>query len=215
MTDNTPAGLDEFAMRLVRCTARQLVGKAGFTASDREDIEQDLALDLLAHLPHFDPRRASAEAFATHIVRNAVRTLLRRRCAERRDWRRCRTSLDADVAASDGPVLGLCEALVAEAFFRRTGRTDETAPGRQDLRLDLAGAVAGLPPGLRRIAVGLARGNPTDVSRSAGIGRDAVYAAIREIRTRFAAAGLLAYLERADSSRARCVGSPSDEARTA
>lgn len=215
MTHKTPAGLDEFAMRLVRCTARQLVGRAGLTASDREDIEQDLALDLLAHLPQYDPRRASAEAFTTHVVRNAVRTLLRRRCAERRDWRRCRASLDAETSADDGAFLGLCETLLAEAFLRRTGRSDESEPGRRDLRIDVADAVADLPPALRRIAEGLSRGNPTDVSRAAGVGRDAVYRAIHEIRALFAAAGLLAYLDRADSSARRCVGSPWDDTRTA
>jgi RNA polymerase sigma-70 factor (ECF subfamily) len=215
MTDETPAGLDEFAMRLVRCTARQLVGRSGFTASDREDIEQDLALDLLAHLPHFDPRRANAEAFVTHIVRNAVRTLLRRRCAERRDWRRCRASLDDEITADDGALLGLCETLLAEAFLRRTGRCDESDPGRQDLRIDVADAVADLPPALRRIAERLAHSNPTDVSRAEGIGRDAVYRAIHQIRARFAAVGLLAYSDRADSSRSRCVGSPWDGTRTA
>jgi len=42
---------DEYVARLVRIKARQLVGRYGFTESDREDIEQELTLHLLEGVP--------------------------------------------------------------------------------------------------------------------------------------------------------------------
>ena len=53
--DNSDDGIDPYAAGLIRFKARQLVGQAGFTASDRNDLEQDLILDLLRRLPKYDP----------------------------------------------------------------------------------------------------------------------------------------------------------------
>lgn len=207
---DSPRGLDEYALRLIRSKARQLVGKAGFTASDREDIEQDLALHLLARLPHYDPRRANGEAFTTQVVQNRVRTLLEHRSAECRNWRRCRASLHDTVACDDGDPVERGDDLDAEAFLRRTGRTDESDPPHQDLRIDVARAVDDLPPRLREIAVGLAHGNPTDVARAAGVNRKLVYRAIEQIRAHFEAAGLRAYAHPRDSFPRRPVGTSRD-----
>jgi RNA polymerase sigma-70 factor (ECF subfamily) len=209
----SPRGLDEYATRLIRHKARQLVGKAGFTASDREDIEQDLALDLLARLPHYDPRRQNGEAFTTQVVQNRVRTILEQRSAERRHWSRCRASIHDTVDGGDGETVERVETLTADAFLRRTGRGDESDPERRDLAIDVAGAASDLPPELRRFADALSRWNPTDAARRLGVGRDAVYRAIREIRARFDAAGLAAYLP-ADRSAASSVGT-SEDARAA
>ena len=56
--DNRYEGIDEYAVRIIKHKARQLVGRAGFTESDREDLEQEMMLDLLRRLPKFDPKRA-------------------------------------------------------------------------------------------------------------------------------------------------------------
>jgi len=44
--------LDAWCIRLIRFKASQLVGKAGLTKSDREDLEHELAADVLARKPH-------------------------------------------------------------------------------------------------------------------------------------------------------------------
>ncbi len=56
--DKHDHGIDPYAIRLIKYKARTLVGKAGFTASDREDLEQELILDLLHRLPRYDRNRA-------------------------------------------------------------------------------------------------------------------------------------------------------------
>ena len=67
-SDNQYDGIDPYAAGLIRFKARQLVGQAGFTASDREDIEQKLILDLLRRLPKYNPKRAQLNTFIARVV---------------------------------------------------------------------------------------------------------------------------------------------------
>ena len=45
--DKRYEGIDEYAVRIIKYKARQLVGRVGFTESDREDLEQEMILDLI------------------------------------------------------------------------------------------------------------------------------------------------------------------------
>jgi RNA polymerase sigma-70 factor, ECF subfamily len=205
MTHDAPRDLDPYARRLIRFKARQLARRAGFTASDREDLEQDLSHDLLARLRHFDPNRANRDAFTTQVVLNRVRTILIERDRKRRDWRRCRTSLQELVAgdAPDDGAIERAETLAEDACGRgiRSPASDE----RAELRLDLVAALQALPPDLRRVASALRTATPTDVSRALGVSRDTVYRAMRAIRVRFTELGIDVYAP-ADSSAANGVG---------
>ncbi|MFM2007984.1 MAG: hypothetical protein RLZZ09_3639, partial [Pseudomonadota bacterium] len=63
VSQNSYADFDCYADKLIRHKARQLVGKAGFTEDDRPDIEQELALDLLQRLRHYDAEKAKRSTF--------------------------------------------------------------------------------------------------------------------------------------------------------
>jgi len=52
--ENHYEGIDEYAVQLIKYKARQLVGRVGFTESDRDDLEQELMLDLLRRLPKYN-----------------------------------------------------------------------------------------------------------------------------------------------------------------
>ena len=93
-SDNQYDGIDPYAAGLIRFKARQLVGQAGFTASDREDIEQELILDLLRRLPKYNPKRAQLNTFIARVVEHRVATLIEAQKAGIRDYRRCRCSLN-------------------------------------------------------------------------------------------------------------------------
>jgi RNA polymerase sigma-70 factor (ECF subfamily) len=108
--ENRYDGLDEYAVKLIRHKARQLVGRAGFVEADRHDLEQDMAVDLLRRLPRFDPRLAKRETFIARIVEHRVATILEAQRAGVRDYRRCARSLDErrtyeNGETSDGPPL--------------------------------------------------------------------------------------------------------------
>lgn len=51
--------LGEYAAKLIRKKARQLVGRYGFAELDIKDLEQELAIDLHLRLLKFDPVKAS------------------------------------------------------------------------------------------------------------------------------------------------------------
>ncbi len=91
---NTYYELGDYAHDLIRSKARTLIGKAGFTSADCEDIEQELALDLLVRLENYDPRKSKRSTFMARVVEHRIATLLEERRAACRDWRLCRESLD-------------------------------------------------------------------------------------------------------------------------
>ena len=113
-------GIDPYAVEIIRFKARQLVGQAGFTVADREDLEQELILDLLRRMPKYDSKRAKRNTFIARMVERAekldqedclLRTHVQPRAAEEL------RSLALDVAA-------IVETLPPElrAFCRRLGQ---------------------------------------------------------------------------------------------
>src|SRR5262245_22747028 len=85
--------LDDFAMRLIRRAARKLIGKFGFTRSDRPDLEQNLALEVFRRLRKAGPNVDRPQAFATTVVKNSVINLLERHKAKQKRQVECE-SLD-------------------------------------------------------------------------------------------------------------------------
>ncbi len=65
---NCYEGIDKYAVWLVRRRARYLVGKAGFTEDDREDLEQEMIIDLLRRLPQFNSSRAQRKTFIAKVI---------------------------------------------------------------------------------------------------------------------------------------------------
>ena len=119
--DNSGDGIDLSAAGLIRFKARQLVGKAGFTASDREDIEQELILDLLRRLPKYDPKRAQRNTFIARVVEHRVATLIAAQKAGIRDYWRCRCSLNDRFEDEDGRSVERAETFDQEDYLLRTG----------------------------------------------------------------------------------------------
>ena len=80
-------GIDAYAVEHIRCKARQLAGQAGFSKSEREDLEQELLLDLWQRLPQYHPERGRRPTFISRIVANRIATLIEAQKAGRRDYR--------------------------------------------------------------------------------------------------------------------------------
>lgn len=178
--------LDTWVARMVRKAVRGLLRAPEFSAADREDLEQELTLEVLRQLPRFDPARGRRESFLARVVESRARTLLRRRRAPCRDWRR-RASLDDLVKDGDGRRVELWRTLDADACRARRGLGDDD---RLDLRIDVAAAVASLPPELRSLCAALARGSARDAARVSGAPRGAVRGKVARIRAHFERLGL-------------------------
>jgi RNA polymerase sigma-70 factor, ECF subfamily len=190
---NRYTGVAPFAIWLIRRKADRVVGRAGFSPSDREDLEQEIALDLLVRLKRFDPVRASFRTFVVRVVDHKVANLLEDRCAGKRDWRRNGESLHDLVDDEDGDRVERWQTLPETA--------GDDGQGGSDLRLDLEAALRTLPPALREACEWLRNQSFTEASRATGIPRSTLQDRMKKVRAQFERAGLDAYLPRPPANR--------------
>lgn len=181
--------LDEFSARLIRLKARQLVGKAGFTRSDQDDLEQELTLKLLKNRAAFDPAQSHWHAFVTTVVERHAATLLRNKRVEKRDHKRV-TSLHFIV---EDPVNGPCE--LADMVGRREAdtRLGLSTPSDHDLAQlehDIASILGTLLPQWRDVCERLKEKPISEVARELGIPRTTFYDLLRRLRSHFESAKL-------------------------
>jgi RNA polymerase sigma-70 factor (ECF subfamily) len=204
-TTTAQQGPDPYAALLIRLKAKQLVGRAGLTQSDRQDIEQELHLDVHRRLPKLDEGRAKRTTFIRHVVENRVATLLAERTAASRDYRRCEASLDEPLEGDDEDgTLG--DTVDQERYLRRDGVAEGDDDRRRDLRLDLSAALEGLPPDLRDLAVQLKTASAPEVARRMGIPRRTFRDRISRIRAHCERVGLAIYAAPAATSADAPVG---------
>ena len=187
--DNSDDGIDPYAAGLIRFKARQLVGQAGFTASDREDIEQELILDLLRRLPKYDPKRAQRNTFIARVA-----TLIEAQKAGIRDYRRCRCSLNDRFEDKDGRSVERAETFDQEDYLLRTGAQSRPSDELSALSIDVTAVLEGLPPKLRNLCRRLKDETVTEISRGTCVPRGTIYESIKKLREIFEDAGLKDYL---------------------
>lgn len=191
---NRYQGIDDYALQLIKYKARQLVGRVGFTESDREDLEQEMILDLLRRLPKFDPKRAGRNTFIARIVEHKVATIIEAQKAGMRDYRLCSCSLNDRLEDEEGRSIERMETIDQEDYLRRTGKLSRPMSELRNLSIDLRSAVQTLPPELRELCKRLQTESVTEISRDTGIPRGTIYESIKKLRAIFEDAGLKDYL---------------------
>ena len=144
--ENHYEGIDEYAVQLIKYKARQLVGRVGFTESDRNDLEQELMLDLLRRLPKYNPDRAQRNTFIARVVEHKIATIIESQKASMRDYRLCRCSLNDRFEDEEGGSIERMETIDQEDYLRRTGRLSRTADELRALTIDVRRAMEQLPP---------------------------------------------------------------------
>jgi RNA polymerase sigma factor (sigma-70 family) len=167
--------LDPVVIKLLTKAASRLSRQPGFSPADQPDLRQVLLERLLARRRAFDPRRGSWRAFAATVIARQAESLRRDRFALKRDPRRTSaawTDWDED---------------------RRLPKPNP-GPADQDLRMDVAAVVVGLPPKLRELADRLGHEPLAAAARSLAIPRRTARDRLRRIRLRFERAGLEIYL---------------------
>lgn len=190
-----PNDLDPYAKSIIQHKARQLIGKYGFNRDDLDDLQQDMALDLLVRLPKFDPSKASFRTFVSLIVNRKTASIVRSRRREKRSYRRHLVSLDEPVASRDGSVTQREQTISRDDFDRRMGKHGLSDEERVDLHIDLSLAVSELSPDLRNLAGQLVTHSISEVARERGVPRSTLYSAgIGRLRKAFEDRGLRDYL---------------------
>ena len=186
--------IDPYAIQIIKFKARRLVGKVGFTASDRADLEQELILDLLHRLPKYDCNRAQLSTFISRVVEHKSADLIKAQMAGIRDYRRCRCSLNDRFEDEDGRSVERIDTLDQEHSGPHTGTQSRPSYERHFLAIDVVQVLEKLPPELRDLCQRLATETVTEISRSTGVPRGTLYESIKRLRQIFKDAGLKDYL---------------------
>jgi DNA-directed RNA polymerase specialized sigma24 family protein len=178
-TQGAPPELGADALKAIRLRARFLVGKTGYREQDREDLEQELALEVLRRLEGYDPDKGRQKTFVSHVVAMKAAGLLRHRRAQlRHRWNRP-ISIDMPVGSDEGEICRLSDVIA-----------HPTGNGRDDLRRNVAHLLPALPARLRELCLRLNGQSWAQAARELGIAAEELPALRRKLRTIFENAGL-------------------------
>jgi RNA polymerase sigma-70 factor (ECF subfamily) len=178
---------------MIRRKARRLVGKAGFTKCDVDDVAQELALKLLQRAPSFDAEQSHWNAFVVTVVERCAASLLRDKRAEKRDHRRV-CSLSSIVGHDKKAPVELGATLSQRESDARCNRESMTDLELTQLATDISSALEHAPVALQKLAGLLKSHTVSATARELGVPRTTLYEAIRHLRRRFESAGLKGYL---------------------
>ncbi len=193
--------LPQYVTTLIQITARKTIGKYCLTESDRDDLEQQITLEVIRRRSKFDPAKAQEKTFLARVVKHAIADIIAARKAACRDYRREEGSLSQWVLVESHSDSFHNEwatgaELVTEQDARRHLSKSVSDPDElRDLAIDMSNAAATLPERLRNVCEHLKElGSAREVANAMGLHRSTIYEAIKEIRTHFEEAGLTSYL---------------------
>ncbi len=190
--DNTPL-LGRFEFGIIKKKVRQIVGRAGFTKQDRQDLEQELLARLVQSLKSFDPNQAHRKSFVTAVVERDVANILRDAKAEKRDHRRI-GSLNVTIEVTEDGPTELADTIGNREYDARRCRHPRSAEELAQLASDLAEIVAALPDDLRDLAHRLKTQSISEAARDLGVPRTTLNHSVRRMRERFVQTGLREYV---------------------
>lgn len=191
---NRYPGFDKSTVDLVRYKAKQLCRQPGFSNEDQPDLEQELIIELVRHLPAYDPLKASLRTFADVIVRQKIADLIETQLARKRDPRAIIGSLNDLVGVEDdGRPEERWTTVDIEEYLQSTGATGRSREEQLDLGIDLETVIDGLPEDLRCLCGLLSEKNISEVSRELNIARTTLNYTVKKIRKLFEDAGLRDY----------------------
>ncbi len=183
-----------FAHKFIRHKTRQLVGRCGFTPTDREELDQELKLRLIERFPHFDPQKSDWPAFVTTVIERQIATLLESRCRLKRYGDGNAVSLSEETSSEDGLATELGDQVTLEQAQSLSREFDRSDFEWAELEHDVAVVLDQLPPEERAVCEALQRGNIAQVARRLNIPRTTLQSLVARLRTKFAAHGLQDFL---------------------
>jgi len=207
-SDPSRRALDAYAEACIRHKAHQLVGQAGFTADDVEDLEQELAIHLFEQLPKFDPTRGAFSTFVDRVLTHKAADILDARFAARRDCRIQVGSLDDTVRLREGGEVPIMDLDLEDAMHVQRGISVPSPYDEAERSIDLERAMAGLTPEQRDLCRRLMTATIAEISAATGVPRPTLYDRLRQIRAAFERAGLREYVRGSDISARLPVSNP-------
>lgn len=202
MGANRYDGIDEYAVRQIATKAAALVGVAGFRGYDYQDLQQELAIQLVQKLRQFDAKRGSLRAFVNVVVKTKSLNIIEAQTMDKRDYRRCVGSTNDLITNNNGEQSERMERFDTESSMYSLYRTpNRTCEERRDLACDLHTATSQWPPRLGRLCQALmATDTMADARRLTNTPRGALERQLREARDRLEQAGLESYVQEASKT---------------
>ncbi len=191
--DDYQQKIDRFTRGIIRRKIKQLIGRAGFTRQDWEDLEQDMILRVLQSLRSFDPTQAHRNKFITAVVERYVANILRDKQARKRDHLRI-TSINVMINITEEGPTELAQTIGQRELDARRGRHPRSDEELAQLVRDMAESISKLPAELRVLAERLKTESVSDIARDMGIPRTTINEIVRRLRWRFGNGGLKNYL---------------------
>ena len=185
MFQNTYDTYDAELVQIAQVFASGLIGYREYTLHDADDILQTLILAGYLALNRFDPGKASRPTFLFGVLRDAAASLARRADAGKRDRRKELLSLDAEWPDGDGEDALWHDAIGLEKTVNQDGCVRNNRADLESLRIDVAAAIAELPPVLQNLALLHCVLRSEEARRAAGMVNSTHQRAIRRIRKVF------------------------------
>lgn len=182
---SSDAVLDAFSDRYVNAKVNKLIGRAGFTESDRDDLRQSFRLNLLERRRHFDSAK-NWEAFVVVVCENFYATVLERQLAEMRSPHREAVSLNQKLPSGSS----LADASADDS--RRNKPRSDTA--QWELSEDTKTVLADMPPMMRKACEILMRDPKRRVESELGMSHGSLYELLDRAVMRFDKAHMRDYL---------------------
>lgn len=193
-SDPSRRELDAEAFQIIRRKALQLIGRAGVSKDDSEDIEGDLTLHVLEQLDKFDPTRGRLGAFVTRVVEHKAEDILDARCTARRDYRLDVCSLSDTIKAADGEEVSIEDVAQEDAVRSQRGVSELSLEEQVARKVDLERFLIQLSPEQQDLCGRLMSATVSEVAAALGIPRTTLYGPLSRIRAIFEEAGLREYL---------------------
>jgi DNA-directed RNA polymerase specialized sigma24 family protein len=166
--------------------AARLVRRLRLPTHEREDIRQDLLVDLISRINGFDPTRGSLGAFAGTVIAHRATRLTHRLQRERAVF--APVSLDDPLAGTEDATLGDTIA-DSSGYSAMVGQPIDRVAAVEH-RLDLDRALGTLRRSDLALCARLVHRTPTELSQDGLGSRASLYRQVHEIRLRLMTGGL-------------------------
>ena len=192
--------VDPRVRRILRKLGRDIIGVAGYTEDEVDDIVQDLIVHLLTHPITLDPERGSMIGVVCTIARHKRSHMVASCCAAKRNHGRPPLSLSERVSRTAEESRTHEEVYDMDTYLNLTGRSVRTAEELGDLSLEVDRLLAELSPELSRIASLLMYYRKSEVAKMLGIPWGTFCDKCRELRHQMRRMNLDEYAETSGKS---------------
>lgn len=193
-SNNHYEGINPIIISTVRKKARKLIKHKCFLSSDLEDLEQELMIDLLSKLIHYDSSKSSLQTFTQNIIENKASNMIRDISRKKRGSQMAICSLYEPIGVGDNKdeAYLLIDTISADSSFYEYSISDLTR--QLEFEFDVRQVINKLPDNLGKLCKLLQIMTVAEIAEETGTSRNTVYKALKMLRTIFADSNLQDYL---------------------